>query len=166
MLMKKVLLVVLMMMFASALTFAQSRKISGKLSDKETGESVIQATVQLLKTDSSFVKGTLSNMNGEFSMTAPSNGKYILKINSIGYKSIVKDITISGGKDVSLGSMSMGPDAIMLKGVVATGQASKVTVREDTFVYNAEAFRLPEGSVLEELVKKLPGAEVDDEGNI
>lgn len=166
MLMKKVLLVVLMMMFASALTFAQSRKISGKLSDKETGESVIQATVQLLKTDSSFVKGTLSNMNGEFSMTAPSNGKYILKINSIGYKSIVKDITISGGKDVSLGSMSMGPDAIMLKGVVATGQASKVTVREDTFVYNAAAYRTPEGSVIEELVKKLPGAQIDDDGKI
>jgi hypothetical protein len=166
MLMKKVLLVVLMMMFASALTFAQNRKISGKLSDKETGESVIQATVQLLKTDSSFVKGTLSNMNGEFSLTAPSNGKYILKINSIGYKSIVKDITISGGKDVSLGSMSMGPDAIMLKGVVATGQASKVTVREDTFVYNAAAYRTPEGSVIEELVKKLPGAQIDDDGKI
>ena len=164
--MKKLLLLVLMTMFASALTFAQSRKISGKLSDKETGESVIQATVQLLKTDSTFVKGTLSNMNGEFSLTTPSNGKYILKINSIGYKNIVRNITISGGKDVALGSMTMSPDAVMLKGVVATGQASKVTVKEDTFVYNAAAYRTPEGSVIEELVKKLPGAQIDDDGKI
>ena len=164
--MKKLILLVLMATFASALTFAQSRMISGQLFDKETGEAVIQATVQLLKTDSSFVKGTLSNMGGAFELTAPSNGKYILRINSIGYKHIVKNITISGGKDVLLGKMSMSPDAIMLKGVTATGQASKVTVKEDTFVYNAAAYRTPEGSVIEELVKKLPGAQIDDDGKI
>ena len=48
--MKKLILLVLMATFASALTFAQSRMISGQLFDKETGEAVIQATVQLLKT--------------------------------------------------------------------------------------------------------------------
>ena len=60
----------------------------------------------------------------------------------------------------------MEPDAIMLKGATVTARASKVTLKADTFMYNASAFRTPEGSVVEELVKRLPGAEVDDNGTI
>ena len=54
----------------------------------------------------------------------------------------------------------------MLKGATVTGHAAKVTLKADTFVYNAAAFRTPEGSVVEELVKRLPGAEVSDDGTI
>ena len=64
--MKKLILLVLMATFASALTFAQSRMISGQLFDKETGEAVIQATVQLfLAADSAFVGGTVSDIKGQ-----------------------------------------------------------------------------------------------------
>ena len=54
----------------------------------------------------------------------------------------------------------------MLKGTTVTGNASKVIVKADTFIYNASAYRTPEGSVVEELVKRLPGAQVDDDGKI
>lgn len=54
----------------------------------------------------------------------------------------------------------------MLKGATVIGQAPPVTVQEDTFVYNASAYRTPEGSVVEELIKKLPGAQIDDDGKI
>ena len=54
----------------------------------------------------------------------------------------------------------------MLKGAVVTAMAQKVTLKEDTFVYNSAAYRTPEGSVVEELVKRLPGAEVSDDGTI
>ena len=145
---------------------AQERKITGTISDKDTKEAIMQVTVQLLKTDSTFLKGALSDENGHFSLEAPSNGKFLLKLTSVGYKTLVKNITIEGGKNVALGKIIMGADAIMLKGVTATGQAAKVTVKEDTFVYNAAAYRTPEGSVVEELVKKLPGAQVDDDGKI
>ena len=60
----------------------------------------------------------------------------------------------------------MEPDAIMLKGATVTARAQKVTLKADTFVYNANAFRTPEGSVAEELVRRLPGAEVSDDGSI
>ena len=62
---------------------------------------------------------------------------------------------------------SMGEtDAVMLKEVIANGVAAKVIVKEDTFIYNAAAYRTPEGSVIEELVKRLPGAQIDDDGKI
>ena len=164
--MKKTFLLTVAMLLASLCTLAQNRKISGVITDKDTKEAVMQVTVQLLKTDSTFVNGTLSNENGAFSLTAPSNGKYLLKMTSVGYKTLVKDINISGSKDVNLGQIVFASDAIMLKGAEVTAQAAKVTVKKDTFVYNAAAYRTPEGSVIEELVKKLPGAQVDDDGKI
>ena len=65
-----------------------------------------------------------------------------------------------------MGNVVVGADAIMLKGAVVTAMAQKVTLKEDTFVYNSAAYRTPEGSVVEELVKRLPGAEVSDDGTI
>ncbi len=163
--MKKNILLILLLT-VSVFSYAQNRRISGTLIDRDTKEGVMQVTVQLLKTDSTFVSGAISDDSGKFSLTAPRNGSYILKFTSVGYKQLVKDVSIAGDKNVSLGNITFSADAIMLEGATVTGQAAKVTVRKDTFVYSADAYRTPEGSVIEELVKKLPGAEVDDDGKI
>ena len=152
--------------FVAAVTKAQERKISGMLTDRDTHEAVTQTTVQLLKSDSTFVVGAISNEKGEFTLTAPDDGNYLLKISSVGYLTHFQKLRISDGKDLALGKIVMNADAIMLKGTTVTGQAVKVTVREDTFVYNSAAFRTPEGSTIEELVKRLPGAQVSDDGKI
>lgn len=163
--MKKLILLSLTTVL-SMFVCAQNRTISGKLTDRDTKEGVMMATVQMLKADSTFVKGTLTNGSGEFSITAPDNGKYLLRFTSVGYTSIVKPVVISEDKNRDMGNIVFSADAIMLKGATVVGQAAKVTVQEDTFVYNASAYRTPEGSVVEELVKKLPGAQVDDDGKI
>jgi len=164
--MRKTVLAMLVLLTASVCSFAQSRKITGTVTDRDTKEAVMQATVQLLKTDSTFITGVLTDENGVFSVEAPQDGKYLVKLTSVGYKPIVRTVTVSGGRDVALGNIVFGADAIMLKGATVVGQAAKVTLKEDTFVYNASAYRTPEGSVIEELVKKLPGAQVDDDGKI
>ncbi|MDD7317487.1 MAG: TonB-dependent receptor [Prevotella sp.] len=162
---KKIMLAVLVMCFA-VMAQAQGVKISGKIVDKETKEAVMQSTVQLLRSDSTFVSGTLTDENGEFAIEAPENGKFVVKVSNIGYAVLTKDVTVSQGREMALGTLTISPDAIMLEGVTAVGQAKKVVLREDTFVYNANAFRTPEGSVVEELVKRLPGAEVSEDGTI
>ena len=53
-----------------------------------------------------------------------------------------------------------------MKEAVITAEAPQVVVKEDTLEYNSTAYRTPEGAMLEELVKKLPGAEIDDDGNV
>ena len=147
-------------------SFAQERLISGKILDRDTKDPVEQVTIQLLKMDSTYVTGALSNENGLFSITAPENGKYLLKLTSVGYKSTVKHILIADNKNLAMGNLAIGTDAIMLKGATVTAMAKKVVLKEDTFVYNSSAYRTPEGSVVEELVKRLPGAEVSDDGTI
>ncbi len=163
--MKKSILLLLLALMSVA-TFAQERKISGTLADRDSKEAVMQATVHLLKPDSTFVTGTLTDEDGHFSVSAPEDGKYIVKLTSVGYVTQTKNVTIANGKDVALGNISFVPDAIMLKEATVVGQAAKVTVKKDTFIYDASAYRTPEGSVVEELVKKLPGAQIDDDGKI
>lgn len=163
--MKKSILTMLLLLVSIA-SFAQERLVSGAIIDRDTKDPVEQVTVQLLKTDSTYVMGAISNEKGLFHLNAPENGKYLLKITSVGYKPTVKRVVIEQDKNLALGNVVVGADAIMLKGAVVTAMAQKVTLKEDTFVYNSAAYRTPEGSVVEELVKRLPGAEVSDDGTI
>lgn len=156
----------MLLLLVSIASFAQERLVSGAIIDRDTKDPVEQVTVQLLKTDSTYVTGAISNEKGLFHLNAPENGKYLLKITSVGYKPTVKRVVIEQNKNLALGNVVVGADAIMLKGAVVTAMAQKVTLKEDTFVYNSAAYRTPEGSVVEELVKRLPGAEVSDDGTI
>ena len=165
-LLRKILLVAILSVATVAAVSAQGLKITGTLVDRDTKEGVMLATVQMLKPDSTFVKGVLSDEKGNFTISAPSPGSYILKFTSVGYSPMTKNVNMTGKKNLALGNMTFGADAIMLKGATVVGQASRVTVKEDTFVYNASAYRTPEGSVVEELVKRLPGAQVSDDGTI
>lgn len=164
--MKKLLIALCLTLTAVVMASAQGLKISGTLVDRDTKEGVMLATVQMLKSDSTYVKGVLSDDTGNFTITAPSAGTYILKFTSVGYTPLTKSVKVDGKSDVALGNITFGADAIMLKGAVVVGQAARVTVSEDTFVYNASAYRTPEGSVIEELVKRLPGAQVSDDGTV
>ena len=162
-LMRKVILLTVVLV-TSVVANAQ-RLVSGKVVEQDTQEAVIQATASILSGEK-VVANALTNMNGGFSIRAPHDGRYTLKITYVGFKTYTKQINIRDGKDYSAGTITLEPDAIMLKGATVTARASKVTLKADTFMYNASAFRTPEGSVVEELVKRLPGAEVSDDGTI
>ena len=141
--------------------------ISGHLTDRETDEPMELVTIQLfLASDSTFMGGTVSNEKGNFSIQAPSNGTYRLKISLVGYQKMEREVTLRNDRNQDLGELRMSPDVVALKEAVVTGRAAQVVVRKDTLVYNPEAFRTPEGSAIEELIKRMPGAEVDEDGNI
>ena len=161
--MRKVILIVTALAMAVT-TFAQ-RTVTGKVVEQDTQEAVIQATAALLSGEK-VVANAVTNANGGFSMKAPRDGSYTLQVTYVGFKTYTKKINIKDGKDYHAGTIKIEPDAIMLQGATVTAHASKVTLKADTFVYNANAFRTPEGSVVEELVKRLPGAEVSDDGTI
>ena len=163
--MKRFFLLMFVGMTTISTALAQ-RTVKGTVVEQDSREAVIQATVSLLKADSTVVSNTLTNMSGSFSLTAPKDANYIVRITYVGFKTYTKRVTIADGKGVSMGTITMAPDAIMLKGVTATAHVDKVQSKGDTLIYNADAYRTPEGSVVEELVKRLPGAEVDDNGNI
>ena len=157
-----ILIVTALVMTVTA--FAQ-RTVTGKVVEQDTQDPVIQATAALL-TGEKVVANAVTNTNGGFSIKAPRDGSYTLQVTYVGFKTYTKKINIKDGKDYNAGTIKIEPDAIMLQGATVTAHASKVTLKADTFVYNANAFRTPEGSVVEELVRRLPGAEVSDDGTI
>lgn len=163
--MKKVLFLAMLMLISVAAS-AQKREISGTLLDRTTKDAIPLVTVQLLKLDSTFVAGTVSTDSGRFVVNAPANERYLLRFTSVGYQSLVRNVQIAEDHNVDMGKVTMLADAIMLKGAQITAQAQKVVLKEDTFIYNSAAYRTPEGSTIEELVKRLPGAQVDESGKI
>lgn len=141
--------------------------VSGFVIDNDDKSPVMQATVQLLSLpDSTMAVGNVTDNDGGFSV-AVRPGKYVLKVSFVGYVPYVKELQLASSKPtVDVGKISLASDAVMLKEAVVVAEAPQVTVSGDTLGYNASAYRTSEGAALEELVKKIPGAEVDDDGNV
>jgi hypothetical protein len=144
--------------------------VSGSVVEAKTGHSVEQATVQLLSLpDSAYVGGNVTDANGQFRLSLPKvkPGRYLLKLSFVGYSTQWKNIQLSASQpSVQVGRLTLKDDAILMKETVVTAEVPPVSMVEDTMVYNSSAYRVQEGAMLEELVKRLPGAEVDDDGNI
>ena len=166
---KKVVLWIAMMTLKCVTMFAATFNVSGTVVEKTTGDAVASATIQLLSLpDSSFVEGVTTGSMGEFSFKNVKEGEYTMRISFIGYttKYVKLDLNAQKKKEVNVGYITMTTDDILLKSAEVTAHAAKVAVSGDSLVYNANAYRVPEGSTLEALVKQLPGAKVDKEGNI
>lgn len=147
---------------------AQKVAVSGRVIDAEMREAMPSSTVMLLNPkDSATVVSTVSDLNGKFSLPSVKTGSYILKVSYVGFRTIYKNLTLTKDeKKMELGTLVLEDDAKMMKDAVVTAQLAQVEVKGDTFQYNADAYKLPEGSTLEELVRKIPGAELDESGNI
>ena len=142
---------------------------TGRVTDSKTSEALEKATLQLFALsgrDTTFVAGTFTDENGLFTLSVPVPKQYLLKVTCLGYKPITHTFAKSQGHDVALGTLKMTPDAIMLDEATVTANVPKMVVKDDTLVYNADAYRVPEGSVIENLVEMLPGAKVEENGSV
>lgn len=158
----------LILLFCSLFAFAQTKQgyVNGLVVDKSSNEPLQNAILQLYSlNDTVFKAGTASDGEGKFSIAA-SPADYLLRLSFVGYLSQEIKVKIESGKTLDLGNIPMAVDAIALETAVVTAEVPPVTVAEDTLVYNTAAFRLPEGSMLEELIKKYPGVQIEEDGTI
>ena len=165
----KCLLMLLMILF-SPMAFAQQSgvNVTGSVVEQGSDTPIEQATVRLLNVkDSAMVRGVVSSRNGSFTLKNVKKGSYLLHITFIGYDPLYQPLQITGKKNpVNVGKLELSDGAIELGEAVVIGKAPEVTVRNDTVEYNADSYKVTEGSVLEDLLKKMPGVEVDSEGKI
>ncbi len=142
--------------------------VNGHLIDGSTQDNMPQVTVQLYELpDTTFVYGTISDNEGWFNIKKVPVGEYMLRYSFMGYTpldfsfKIIKD-----DRERALGVFRMYETSIMLAEAVIEEAMPPTQVVDDTLMFNVNAFRVPEGSVLEELLKRLPGVEVDENGGI
>ena len=163
-------LLMLLMILLSPIAFAQQSgvNVTGSVVEQGSDTPIEQATVRLLNVkDSAMVRGVVSARNGSFTLKNVKKGSYLLHITFIGYDPLYQPLQITGKKNpVNVGKLELSDGAIELGEAVVIGKAPEVTVRNDTVEYNADSYKVTEGSVLEDLLKKMPGVEVDSEGKI
>jgi len=149
--------------------FAQQNgvEVKGIVIEEENKKPIEQATVRLLHVkDSTLVGGVPSGKNGSFSLKNIQPGTYLLNISFVGYEPLYQALQVTGKNNpVHLGKLTLS-DGILLEEAIVIGKAAEVVVRNDTIEYNADSFRVTEGAVLEDLLRKMPGIEVDSEGKV
>lgn len=163
-----------LLLFAiSILTFANATAqkkttVTGRVLDSESAEALSYATVQILKADTtSMIAGGTTNLNGYYNVKNVPAGQYVMKVSYIGYHNLFRQVEIKQGQtEFNGGTIILTPNSVVLEEAVIKGTLKQVEVKEDTLIFNADAFKVPEGSVLEELIKKIPGAEVGNDGSI
>jgi hypothetical protein len=153
---------------SSAKAQTEKVEITGTVIEKTTGEEIEAAGVRLLSSrDSAVQAGVSTDGKGRFSLRNIPTGTYILNISFLGLEDVYQPLQITGrSTKVELGKIEMMENSILLDEAVIKGKITEVTVKADTVEYNADAFKVTDGAMLEELLKKLPGAEVAADGTV
>lgn len=157
-----------MAFFCPLLMLAQVKNgtLNGIVVEEGTGKPLQSALLQLFELpDTVFKAGVASDSEGKFSIKAPAS-KYMLRVSFVGYVTQEKKVAVEKGKDTDCGTIKLATDDFLLENAVVTAEVPPVTAAEDTLVFNTAAFRVPQGSMLEELIKKYPGVQIEDDGTI
>jgi len=162
--MKKLLLVAVLLAVQTAAAFAQM-KVTLRLVDAETGAPIEYATVTMTRPGAkSATYASLTTSEGTATLGDVKYGNYVLKAEILGYQPYKKEMTMNA--TVNLGDIKMQPDKEMISAASVSAVGNPITIKKDTIEFNASSFKTTENDVLEDLLKKLPGVEVSEDGTI
>lgn len=141
--------------------------ITGIITDGETRLPIVAATIRILsQQDSTLITGVSSKTDGTFSVSL-NHGTYITQITFVGYTDLFRVVTLTPSHPtVKLDTITLYESHIMLDEAIITGQAPEIVVKGDTLEYNADSYKVTETAVIEDLLKKMTGVEIDNDGVI
>ncbi len=146
---------------------AQWFNVRGTVYESSTLKGLPGASVTVNDSTGKMVAGRQTTSSGQFMIPGVPVGRYTLKVSFMGFKqqSFALNLTGKGGNK-KVNDILMKEDATLMKEAVVEGKLPEMTVVDDTVMYNAAAFSLPPGAMVEELIKKLPGIVIDESGKI
>lgn len=158
---------ILLMLCLNVSIKAQKTDLIGAVTDT-LDEPLIGATVMLLQAkDSVLAKFGITNGKGTFKLDKVSPDEYILQISYLGYANLSQPISLNGlEKNSDLGAFKLSAASALLEEVEVKADFVPIRMKKDTIEYNAAAFKTKPNAAVEDLLKKLPGVEVDRNGNI
>jgi hypothetical protein len=142
--------------------------IKGVLRDSLTQQPLPDASVVLLHArDSSVAGSTFTDAKGNFGINRLGEGRYLLIIKFLGYQQIIKPVAVSTPHlQTDLGWIDIQRTGLTLAAVEVVEQRSPMVVRKDTVEFDADYFKTRENALMEELLRKLPGMQIDRDGTI
>jgi Outer membrane protein beta-barrel family/CarboxypepD_reg-like domain len=163
--MTKFLIVILLLI--AQLAFAQKFSIKGQVADSSSSALPASTVMLLSQKDSTLVNFGVSDRNGFFEIKNINTGEYFLKVTFVGYATYQKNISAKGTAGViDVGQIKMFPQDKQLDELVIRGEKAPVTVKRDTIEFNAGSFKTKANATVEDLLKKLPGVEVETDGTV
>lgn len=146
---------------------AQWFNVRGTVYESSTLKGLPGASVTVNDSTGKMVAGRQTTSSGQFMIPGVPVGRYTLKVSFMGFKqqSFALNLTGKGGNK-KVNDILLKEDATLMKEAVVEGKLPEMTVVDDTVMYNAAAFSLPPGAMVEELIKKLPGIVIDESGKI
>jgi len=167
--MKRIATLLAFLVTSATVLVAQNLTVKGSVYDFDSAEPMISAAVQVFQisgTDSTYVSGTSTDEDGTFSISNLKAGNYVLRASYVGYDNADKNFTLkSGTATTDLGKITMRGD-VTLPEVAVSAVVAKVQMINDTVMFNSAAYKLPEGSSVEDLIRKLPGVQIGSDGEI
>ncbi len=141
--------------------------VQGQVTDEEK-VSLTGATVVLLDDkDSSMIAFSITDSNGQFGFEDIKTGKYILQISFLSFSTYKQPLIIQGeSKNIDIGIFNLASVSEVLQEVTVKAEHIPMGLIGDTISYNASAFKVRSGATVEDLLKKLPGIEVQRDGSI
>lgn len=143
--------------------------ITGKLLDSATQKPLYMATITVFEArDTSIITYRLSAEDGEFKVPGlPLNKMCRVLISFSGYRVYRQEFELTdGSQQLNIGTISMIADATSLDEVLVIAERPPMVIRRDTVEFNANAFKTLPNALVEDLLRKLPGVQVDSDGNI
>ncbi|SEK78238.1 Outer membrane receptor proteins, mostly Fe transport [Chitinophaga rupis] len=146
----------------------QKGQIKGHLTDKSSEQPLADASVALLYAkDSTMAASAFTDKKGAFTLDDLPEGTYKLYITFLGYQPLLQTVSITPEQPIAaLGAIPLQKTGVTLDAVEITEIKPPIRVKKDTLEFNAGSFKTRQNAVVEELLKKLPGVEVDKDGNI
>ncbi len=165
--MKKMFLVLLLIFISSDLLLSENIKIVGMAIDAKTSMPLISASVQLLAPDSTPKYHAFTEASGRFFLNNVKRGKYILKISYVGYHNYYKNLKITAANDiVKLRQLRIRRQDVQMGEVEVNAQSVIGEQHGDTTQFNASSFKTAKDATVEELIRKMPGIEVEPDGKV
>lgn len=154
-------------LFSALLLNAQTATVKGSVSDSSGIQLPAVSVVLLRSADSVMSTFGLADPNGAFALRRVKPGNYLLQLSYVGYETLYQPLQVQADQPVyDLGLLKMYPSSTLLHAVDVSAERAPMSVRKDTLEYNAAAFKTQPGDVVEDLLKKLPGVEVQADGSI
>jgi outer membrane receptor protein involved in Fe transport len=147
---------------------AENGSLYGKLVDAQTNAPVEYASVAVLRSaDSSVLTGMLSKPNGDFNFPDIAYGKYLLKVNFIGYTTVYKTVVLNEkNNNVDIGNLKMSANVRALASVEIVGEKPAYTMAIDKRVFNVDKNLSSVGGTATDVLKQVPSVNVDIDGNV
>ncbi len=160
-------LLTLLFLFALQTAFAQQSTLKGSITDTLNKQNLSNAVISVLRPkDSVLVKFVRTDAQGNFELKNLQAGNYILMVTYPNYADYVDKITVEPGKDNILGSLPLITKAKLLEEVIVRQRIGAIKVKGDTTEYKADSFHVSANADVQELLRKMPGIQVNSKGEI